>query len=216
MAVLQKNTHIANRYGLNIRLCDANNLDIVYQTIDFANISAIDISGDEVFAHGGAAHEKRVGFYNKLVGEFTLSTQILTNDLLCLMTGGTANWDGSSPIVFKNRLLGQIRTFALICETVWQDKNGNVYGEQLILHRVRPRIAYNRKYALDGDVASVDIVFDIMQDAAGQVLTRGEPKLLVAPQNVTADGTNVSWDEVANATSYDVLVDGTTVLGSVT
>ena len=162
MAVLQKNTHIANRYGLNIRLCDANNLDTVYQTIDFANISSIDISGDAVFAHGGAAHE----------------TQILTNNLLCLMTGGTATWDGSSPIVFKNRLLEQVRTFTLIGETVWQDKNGNVYGEQLILHRVRPRIAYNRKYALDGDVASVDIVFDIMQDASGRVLTRGEPKLI--------------------------------------
>lgn len=178
MAVLQKNTHIANRYGLNIRLCDANNLDTVYQTIDFANISSIDISGDAVFAHGGAAHEKRVGFYDKLVGELTLSTQILTNNLLCLMTGGTATWDGSSPIVFKNRLLEQVRTFTLIGETVWQDKDGNVYGEQLILHRVRPRIAYNRKYALDGDVASVDIVFDIMQDASGRVLTRGEPKLI--------------------------------------
>ena len=178
MAVLQKNTRIANRYGLNIRLCDANNLDTVYQTIDFANISSIDISGDAVFAHGGAAHEKRVGFYDKLVGEFTLSTQILTNNLLCLMTGGTAAWDGSSPIVFKNRLLEQVRTFTLIGETVWQDKNGNVYGEQLILHRVRPRIAYNRKYALDGDVASVDIVFDLMQDASGRVITRGEPKII--------------------------------------
>lgn len=178
MAVLQKNTHIANRYGLNIRLCDANNLDTVYQTIDFANLSSIEISGDAVFAHGGAAHEKRVGFYDKLVGEFTLSTQILTNNLLCLMTGGTTTWDGSSPIVFKNRLLEQVRTFALIGETVWKDKNGNVYGEQLILHRVRPRIAYSHKYSGDGDVASADIVFDIMQDEAGQVLTRGEPKLL--------------------------------------
>jgi hypothetical protein len=27
-------------------------------------------------------------------------------------------------------------------------------------------------------VASVDIVFDIMQDASGRVLTRGEPKLI--------------------------------------
>lgn len=196
MSILQKDTHIANRYGLNIRLCDANDLDTVYQTIDFANISSIDISGDVVFAHGGAAHEKRVGFYDKFVGEFTLSTQILTNDLLCLMTGGTANWDGSSPIVFRNRLLEQVRTFALIGETVWQDKNGRAYGEQLILHRVRPRVAYKRTYTTDGDAASVDIVFDIMQDAAGKVLTRGEPKLLAVGGSlmtsygyVTEDGT---------------------------
>ena len=31
---------------------------------------------------------------------------------------------------------------------------------------------------------------------------------LATPQNVTASGTTVSWDEVANAKSYDVLVDG--------
>ena len=34
---------------------------------------------------------------------------------------------------------------------------------------------------------------------------------LATPQNVTADGTNVSWDEVENATSYEVLADGTSI-----
>ena len=31
---------------------------------------------------------------------------------------------------------------------------------------------------------------------------------LATPQNVTANGTTVSWDEVENATSYAVLADG--------
>lgn len=34
---------------------------------------------------------------------------------------------------------------------------------------------------------------------------------LATPQNVTADGTNVSWDEVENATSYAVLADGSEI-----
>lgn len=34
------------------------------------------------------------------------------------------------------------------------------------------------------------------------------PDKLATPQNVTADGTTVSWDEVEHATSYDVYVDG--------
>ena len=34
---------------------------------------------------------------------------------------------------------------------------------------------------------------------------------LATPQNVTADGTTVSWDEVTNATSYDVLADGVSI-----
>ncbi len=38
---------------------------------------------------------------------------------------------------------------------------------------------------------------------------------LATPQNVTADGKNVSWDEVENATSYEVLADGTSI-GTVT
>ena len=34
---------------------------------------------------------------------------------------------------------------------------------------------------------------------------------LSTPQNVTADGTVVSWDEVENATSYEVLADGSEI-----
>lgn len=38
---------------------------------------------------------------------------------------------------------------------------------------------------------------------------------LATPQNVTANGTTVSWDAVENATSYDVYADDTILLGSV-
>lgn len=38
---------------------------------------------------------------------------------------------------------------------------------------------------------------------------------LATPQNVTADGTVVSWDEVENATSYEVIEGGNNVLGTV-
>ena len=34
---------------------------------------------------------------------------------------------------------------------------------------------------------------------------------LATPQNVTADGTVVSWDEVENATSYEIFADGTSI-----
>ena len=37
---------------------------------------------------------------------------------------------------------------------------------------------------------------------------------LDTPQNVTANGTTVSWDPVQNATSYDVYADDTTLLGN--
>lgn len=199
MSTIQKNTKIANRYGLNIRICDSNDTSKVYQTIDFANISSLDLSGDTVYARGGARQEKRIGFYDKLVGEFTLSTQILTNDLLCLMTGNTGNWDGESPITFKNRLLEKVRTFTLFGDTVWKDEDGNVYAEEIVLHKVRPRIAYNRSYDGSGDVASVDIVFDLMEDENGLVFSagKGEELIVVAGTLISPYGvieTGDIWD----------------------
>lgn len=41
-------------------------------------------------------------------------------------------------------------------------------------------------------------------------ITSPLPKLST-PQNVSADGTTVSWDEVENATSYAVLADGSEI-----
>ena len=37
---------------------------------------------------------------------------------------------------------------------------------------------------------------------------------LATPQNVTANGTTISWDAVENATSYDVYADDTVLLGN--
>lgn len=34
---------------------------------------------------------------------------------------------------------------------------------------------------------------------------------LATPQNVTANGTTVSWDEVENATSYEIYADGVNI-----
>lgn len=49
----------------------------------------------------------------------------------------------------------------------------------------------------------------------GVTVFESKPQL-ATPQNVTADGTNVSWDEVENATSYEVIEGGNNVLGTVT
>ena len=43
-----------------------------------------------------------------------------------------------------------------------------------------------------------------------QIASVALPKLST-PQNVSADGTTVSWDEVENATSYEVLADGVSI-----
>ena len=52
----------------------------------------------------------------------------------------------------------------------------------------------------------------VLQDSGGNYL-EFTPQL-ATPQNVTANGTTVSWDEVENATSYEIFADGTS-LGTV-
>ena len=186
---MQPYTQIANRCGLNLKICDANDPSTVYQRIDFANISTADLSGDRSYATGGQNKGNRIIFNNKVVGELTLSTQILTQDLLCLMTGGGYVWDGETPITFRNRLFDRLRAFTIVGETVWQAADGQVYGERLVFHRVKPKIAYKRTYSGEGDVVGVDIVFELLQDDDGRVLTRGEPNgLVIGHQLLTTFG----------------------------
>lgn len=52
----------------------------------------------------------------------------------------------------------------------------------------------------------------VLQDSDGNYLEFTEE--LATPQNVTANGTTVSWDDVENATSYEIFADGTS-LGTV-
>ena len=60
--------------------------------------------------------------------------------------------------------------------------------------------------------------FDAGTIGSGTVKFRhySQQEQLVTPQNVTADGTTVSWDAVENAESYYVDADDTVLLGNTT
>lgn len=170
--MLQKNKPIANRYGLDLKICDADNVAKVYQTIDFANISEVEMQGNMVYATGGQKGSKKIGFHDDITGELTLQTQLLAQDVVYLMTGRGANWDGKSPIEFRNRLFDKQRFFAIIGETVWCDSDGNIYSERLFLHRVRPKVAYGHGFEGEGEVVGTDIVFDLFENNGGEMLTK--------------------------------------------
>ena len=57
---------------------------------------------------------------------------------------------------------------------------------------------------------NLDIV-KVKKGAAEAVTVFEKITQLATPQNVRANGTNVSWDEVENATSYAVLADGSEI-----
>lgn len=186
-----KGLNLANRYGLDIRIFDEDSIGNKFQKIDFGKFSNVNFEEKMIYARGGSNKEKLIGFYGDFIGEFTLSTQILDNDLISLMSGnagGTINWDSASPIVFKPHLLEKSHYFVLSAKTVWQDDSGNVYEEFLIFHKVKPRVAYASKYSGD-DTAFAEVVFDVIQDTSGVVLTRGNPKSVAINQKlITTSG----------------------------
>lgn len=61
---------------------------------------------------------------------------------------------------------------------------------------------------------NLDIV-KVKKGAAEAVTVFEKITQLSTPQNVSADGTTVSWDAVENATSYEVIEGGNNVLGTV-
>lgn len=165
-------TQFANRYGLNVSLYAESDtsMSTPLMTIDFANVSDIDISGDRTWATGGQAHVNKIGFNDPVQGTFKLSTQIMTMDLLNLMAGGTAG-SGTTTVVFENKANEAPKYYIIKADTVWQDASGTTYDETMTFHKACPKRALNISYNGDGDPTSVDVEFDLLQDANGKVLT---------------------------------------------
>lgn len=171
---LSTTTNLANRYGLNVEIYamdDTIGTDTPLMTIDFANVSDISLSGDRVWATGGQDHANRIGFNNPMEGTMTLSTQIMTAELLNLVAGADMEETLTNTIVFENTSNAAPKYYQIKAETVWQDADGSVYDETLTFHKVSPQKAYNISYSGEGDPTSVDVVFDLLQNADGKILT---------------------------------------------
>lgn len=165
-------TQYANRYGLNVKFYAESDTSMSTPLIavDFANVSDIEISGDRVWATGGQGHVNKIGFDNPIQGTFKLSTQILTSQLLALMAGGDVA-GVENTIEFKNTPNAAPKAYIVKAETVWQDASGTVYDETMTFHKALPKKALNISYNGDGDPTSVDIEFDLMENADHKVLT---------------------------------------------
>ena len=172
---LSNTSKFANRYGLDVQVYAYSDGSIPAEgtpliTIDFANSCALDVSGERVWATGGQEHANMIGFNNPVQGTLTISTQILTNELLALLSGQEIN-DELSEIVFKNDAQTMPKFYTLKAATVWQTSAGDTYSEVMTFHKVTPQRAYNINYTGDGDPTSMDIVFDVLQAEDGKVLT---------------------------------------------
>lgn len=87
--------NFANREVCELIICDYKTKQPVLN-LDYANTTAQEITGEQVYAYGGWGHPRRVTFYGEKGGTFTVSTQIMSAELFALMTGAelktTAQW----------------------------------------------------------------------------------------------------------------------------
>lgn len=95
-------TQFANRDVSNLLIRDYNTKK-EFENFDYANVTALDMTGDAVFAYGGQGHPKRVAFNGDKGGTLKIETQMQTAKMYSLMTGAgiekTAKWLKRAEIV---------------------------------------------------------------------------------------------------------------------
>lgn len=164
---LTNNVSFANRYGLNVKIYKypKSGEGDAAVTVDFANECSLEVTGDITWATGGQTASKLIGFHNPMEGTFRISTQLMTTQLLELISGNDVSGadEAVSEISFKNTY-DSIYYYVIVADTVWQDKTGASYAETITLHKALPKRAYNITYNGEGDPTSLDIEFELLED----------------------------------------------------
>ena len=173
---LSNTTKMANRFGLNInfyKYVPDGTLEEAAQpvaTIDFANEVSIEITSELTWATGGQAHGKMIGFKDPTEGTLTISTQIVTMELLTLAAGGDMEM-AENKVSFRNDNTVIKPTYYIVKgETVWQGEDGTTYSETITAYKACVKPGYSATYNGEGDPQSLDIEFELGTNDAGQVL----------------------------------------------
>lgn len=168
---LAATTQYANRFGMNLKFYPygSETTGEPVATVDFANEVSVELSGSSVWATGGQSHANKVGFVDPYEGTMTISTQVLTTQFLALMGGKDMATFSGNEITFNNNDAN--RFYTVIGETVWKDKDGVTYAEEIKAFKASPQRAYNVTYTGTGDPSSMDVVFDLTEDDDGNVFS---------------------------------------------
>lgn len=165
MAV-SKTTQFANRLGVDWKLYEYNSAgtvseDALVMTIDFINESTLTTDGDIVWATGGQTHANRVGFRNPTEGTLKFSTQLLTLEMLALMSNEDVD-TVTDTITFKNDGDSTIpKYFILVGDTLYQDKDGKKYAETITAYKVFVQPGQEFTFTGDGDPQNIEITFGL-------------------------------------------------------
>lgn len=166
------NTKMANRCGLDLKVfaynADGSTNESPLATIDFANEVVIDLTSDVSWATGGSKHRKIVGFNNPIEGTLKLSTQMVTMELLALITGDDAS-TVSKKVSFKDSDKAST-SYIIKGETVWVAEDGTSYAETITAYKACPKKNYNVTYNGDGDPQTLEVEFELSANASNLVM----------------------------------------------
>lgn len=166
---LTKTTQYANRFGLNFNVyaMTDTSLETPLVTVNYVNEVSVELSGNTVWATGGQSHANKVPFNDPMEGTLTISTQLMTTELLALIAGKDMSSFAGNEVVFNNNDANKF--YIITGETVWKDKDGVTYAENIKCYKASPQRAYNITYTGTGDPTSLDITFDLAEDDDGNV-----------------------------------------------
>lgn len=165
---------MANRCGLDLKLykytADGTiaNEETPLATIDFANEVTIELTSDIVWATGGKEHNKIVGFNNPIEGTIKLSTQMVSMELLALITNSDLS-TVNNKVSFKNTP-GAPTYYIIKGETVWVGSDGKTYAETITAFKACAKRNYNLTYNGDGDPQSLDVEFELGANEQNDVM----------------------------------------------
>lgn len=166
---LNKATQYANRFGLDFKVFDITDTELENPlvTVNYVNEVSVDLSGSTVWATGGQSHANKVPFNDPMEGTLTISTQLMTTELLALVAGKDMSTFDGDEVVFNNNDANKF--YVITGQTVWKDKDGITYSEDIKCFKASPQKAYNVTYTGTGDPTSLDITFDLAEDDDGNV-----------------------------------------------
>ena len=125
-------------------------------------------------------------------------------------------WDKSTGTLTLTNATSDV-SIAITCIVAYPKINSFTYfGRQINNINGKP-IRYVHHSGNTYEMVYLDANGNYLTDANGYVLQDSDGNYLefteelATPQNVTANGTTVSWDDVENATSYAVLADGSEI-----
>ena len=106
--------NFANREVMDLIIYDYET-NKPFLSIDYANTTSHEMTGEDVYAYGGKGHPKRVPFSGEKGGTFTIETQLQSSRLYRLLTGADA--EDNIDFVKREKLTTEDGTSLVLTET---------------------------------------------------------------------------------------------------